>query len=81
MPEQWSGVGSALLRDFVDDFPVIHLIIGGVGNATFLVGSAFFLVPSLETAALWLFVVGSFGMLVGSLGEAFVRYRRKRRHD
>lgn len=67
-----------LEREFVEDFPLIHLVIGGFGNTTFLTGSVLFLFPSLEPIALWLFVVGSFGMLVGTLGEAFVRHRRRR---
>lgn len=69
---------SSFEKDLVQDFPLIHLVIGGFGNATFLIGSVFFLIPNLEQAALWLFVVGSAGMLVGSLGEAFVRYQRRR---
>ncbi len=55
--------------------PLIHLVIGGTGNATFLVGGVSFLIAGLEQVALWLFVVGSAGMLVG-LGEVFVRHRR-----
>ncbi|MFR9795691.1 YrhK family protein [Streptomyces sp. MS06] len=68
-----------LERYLIQDFPFIHLVIGGVGNTTFLVGSVFFLFPSLERVALWLFVIGSFGMLVGTIGEAFVRHERKSR--
>jgi hypothetical protein len=64
---------------FVHDFPEIHLGIGLFGNTMFFVGSVCFLFPPLETLALWLFVVGSFGMLVGSLGQAFVRRERRRR--
>ncbi|MFR0357244.1 YrhK family protein [Streptomyces sediminimaris] len=66
-----------LERYLLQDFPFIHLVIGGIGNTTFLVGSVFFLFPSLERVALWLFVVGSLGMFVGTIGEAFVRHKRK----
>ncbi|PPS90689.1 YrhK family protein [Streptomyces sp. MH60] len=68
-----------LERYLLQDFPFLHLIIGGFGNTTFLVGSVCFLFPSLEKIALWLFVVGSLGMLVGTAGEAFVRHERKSR--
>ncbi len=66
-------------RYLLQDFPVIHLIIGGFGNTTFLVGSVFFLFPSLERMALWLFVAGSLGMCVGTVGEVFVRHARRNR--
>ncbi|WP_030377282.1 MULTISPECIES: YrhK family protein [unclassified Streptomyces] len=68
-----------LERYLLQDFPFIHLVIGGIGNTTFLIGSVFFLFPSLERVALWLFVVGSLGMFVGTLGEVFVRHARKSR--
>ncbi|MFD5300828.1 YrhK family protein [Streptomyces mutabilis] len=41
----------------------------------------FFLYPSLERLALWLFVAGSLGMSVGTLGEVFVRHARKSRQQ
>ncbi|WP_217251503.1 YrhK family protein [Streptomyces sp. AC602_WCS936] len=70
-----------LERYLLQDFPFIHLIIGGFGNTAFLVGSVFFLYPSLERLALWLFVAGSLGMFVGTLGEVFVRHARKSRQQ
>ncbi|MEU3240935.1 YrhK family protein [Streptomyces anthocyanicus] len=73
------GVLPRLERYLLQDFPFIHLIIGGFGNTAFLVGSVCFLFPSLERIALWLFVLGSLGMFVGSLGEVFVRHARKSR--
>ncbi|MEU3275879.1 YrhK family protein [Streptomyces antibioticus] len=66
-------------RYLLQDFPLIHLIIGGFGNTSFLVGSVFFLFPSLERIALWLFVAGSLGMFVGTMGEVFVRHARRSR--
>lgn len=32
----------------------------------------------IKEFGVWLFIVGSFGMLIGSLGEAVVRYERHR---
>ncbi|CAL9278607.1 MULTISPECIES: YrhK family protein [Streptomyces] len=66
-------------RYLLQDFPLIHLVIGGFGNTTFLIGSVFFLFPSLERVALWLFVLGSLGMFTGTLGEVFVRRARRSR--
>lgn len=50
-----------------------------MGNTMFVVGS-FFFYEGLKTIGLWLFVVGSFGMLVGSVGE-FLICMEKKRHD
>jgi len=47
--------------------------LGIMGNAAFLIGSIFFLFDSLYTAGVWLFIVGAAGMLVGSVGSAFVK--------
>lgn len=60
------------------EFPWVHLGIGLVGNATFFVGSIMFFSQSLKTVAIWLFVLGSLGMLIGSLGELFVRIEKRR---
>jgi hypothetical protein len=65
------------LQVFVHDFPWIHMGIGLTGNTLFFVGSAFFLIPPLETAALWMFAIGSFGVLLGSVGEILVRRERR----
>jgi hypothetical protein len=58
---------------FVRDFPWIHLGIGLVGNLAFVVGSVMFFYDGLATAAIWVFVVASAGMFVGSVGELVVR--------
>ena len=34
--------------------------------------------PAVKTAAIWVFVVASLGMLVGSVGELLVRIEKKR---
>ncbi len=71
---QW--VGTALR-----DFPWVHLGLGLSGNTCFLVGSVMFFWPSVKTLAIWLFVVGSLGMLLGSVGELLVRIEKRRRGD
>ena len=52
----------------------IHLTLGLLGNLTFFVGSALFL-PALEeykVLGVWLFIIGSFLMLIGSIGRFLV---------
>lgn len=60
-----------MIQTLVRDFEWIHLGIGLFGNFCFVVGSVLFF-KSFEawyTLAVWLFVVGSTGMFVGSLGQ------------
>lgn len=62
------------LKTLVHDFGWIHLSLGLLGNALFLIGSVFFL-PAFEdqmTVGVWLFIVGSFLMLVGAAGRLLV---------
>lgn len=72
-------VHSAALRAFLRDYEWIHIGVGLFGNFLFFVGSVFFLWASWQTAGVWLFIVGSFAMLLGSLGEALVRWERRLR--
>lgn len=67
----WAG---AALRDF----PWVHLGVGLFGNAMFVVGSVLFFYKSLMTLAIWLFVIGSLGMFLGSVGELLVRIEKHR---
>ncbi|MGB7817212.1 MAG: YrhK family protein [Ornithinibacter sp.] len=67
-------VGTALR-----DFPWVHLGLGLFGNALFVIGSVMFFWESVKTLGIWLFVFGSLGMLLGSVGEFLVRIE-KRRH-
>lgn len=62
------------LKVLVQDYRWIHLSLGLLGNITFFVGSVMFL-PRLEQYKLfgvWLFIIGSFLMLLGSLGRLLV---------
>lgn len=65
------------VRSFLEEFPWIHLGIGIFGNLTFVVGSVLFLYANLEPVGVWLFIIGSSGMLVGSFGELLVRIERR----
>lgn len=67
---------AAIIR-FVNDYPWIHTVLGLVGNTAFLVGSVLFLFRATETAAIWLFITGASGMLLGSLGSAIVTYEER----
>ena len=66
---------SDTLRLIVKDFGWIHTSLGLVGNVLFFVGSVFFLpsFDSYQTLGVWLFIIGSFLMLVGALGELGVK--------
>ncbi len=73
------------IKTLVQDYGWIHLSLGLAGNPLFFVGSLMFmpafkgvpqpswLVATWQTAGVWLFVVGSFLMLIGALGTLLVR--------
>lgn len=63
------------------EFPWVHLGIGLVGNALFVIGSVLFFWKSVMTLAIWAFVVGSLGMFLGSVGEILVRVEKHRRSE
>ncbi len=65
------------LRLLFKKYGWIHLGVGLIGNISFVVGSAFFLYKDLKTAGTWLFIVGSSGMLIGTLGEAVVKLTQR----
>lgn len=67
----------ARLRQLATGFTWLHQGIGVLGGVTFLVGSVLFLYDGLlQRAAVWLFIVGSAGMLVGNVGSALLTYER-----
>lgn len=68
---------SAWLHRFVADFPWVHMLIAVLGSAAFLVGSLFLLNDSKQTA-IWLFIAGSSGMLVGNVGQLVARYELRK---
>lgn len=73
--KQWLGT---TLRNF----PWVHLGLGLLGNLMFFVGSVCFFYPEpVKTVGVWLFVVGSFLMLVGSVGQLLVKIERHRTGD
>ena len=72
-------MASRPVRELVYEFPLVHLVTGLFGNITFVLGSILFFFPDSHKAGLWLFIFGSSGMLLGSLGEVLVRYERRRR--
>lgn len=65
-------------RTFVREFPAVHLAIGVFGNIIFFVGSVLFLWAAVELVAIWLFIVGSFGMMLGAIGQAVYIHERHR---
>ena len=65
------------LTTLVWRFPQVHLGLGLIGNALFVVGTLLFL-SGRDHVALWFFLVGSSGMFLGAVGET-VRTLGKRR--
>lgn len=60
------------LRRLVHEYGWVHLSVGIAGNFTFFAGSICFLPTfsdAVKTAGVWLFIVGSFLMLLGALGN------------
>lgn len=69
------------VETLVRDYEWFHTMLGILGNVSFFVGSVCFLFESTKTFGVWLFIVGSFGMMVGSIGQALVRRARRRREQ
>lgn len=61
-----------VFQEFFTEYRWIHTGIGMFGNLSFLIGSIFFLYDQLQPVGTWLFIIGSAGMLFGSIGDAFV---------
>ncbi len=61
-----------MLREFALEYRHLHVGIGIFGNACFVVGSVLFFkrFEEWQTFAVWLFVLGSAGMLISAIGEA-----------
>lgn len=67
---------------FVRRFPQVHLGIGLLGNALFIIGTVLFMAEN-EDVGTYFFLVGSCGMFLGTLGEAMrvAGRRRLARYD
>lgn len=72
-PEGW-----ALLGVLIRDYQWFHIGLGLIGNTSFVIGSILFFWEKFKQPAIWLFVVGSTGMLVASIGRAIVQYEEER---
>ncbi|MEQ3638036.1 YrhK family protein [Alcanivorax sp.] len=77
-PSSSNSSSWALTRALVHQYQWFHVILGLIGNGTFVVGSVFFLWDSWQQAGTWLFIIGSVGMLIGSIGSAIVTYERSK---
>jgi hypothetical protein len=65
------------VQAFVDRFPRLHLHVAVAGNAVVPVGSVLFPSSSTRSLGTWLFIVGQVGVLLGDLGQVFVRHERR----
>ena len=61
------------------DLPWVHLVIGLIGNLFFVLGSIMFLYPASTRLGTWIFIIASWGLLIGVLGEIATRYESRRR--
>ena len=61
------------IRPVLRNYQWIHIGLGLIGNVTFVVGSVLFLWDSTKFVATLLFILGSTGMLLGSIGQAIVK--------
>lgn len=67
------------LKTIIKDYGWIHLSLGLFGNGMFFAGSFLFL-PTFEefkTIGVWLFIFGSFFMLIGAVGSLLVGVWKK----
>jgi hypothetical protein len=65
------------IHEFITEYQWIHARLGLIGNVSFFIGSIFFLWDTTQTIGVWLFIIGSGGMLLGSLGDMFVLTEKK----
>lgn len=65
------------LQEAARNYATVHTGLGIAGNLFFFIGSIFFLFEPVKTAGVWLFILGSFGMLVGSVGSALTQRRSR----
>lgn len=83
----------SFLRTIVHEYSWIHLGIGLTGNGFFIIGSILFLpewaetrsplfhgLARWQTVGVWMFILGSALMFVGSLGELLVSLYSRRKN-
>ena len=68
---KWKAV-----RAFAQENFWFHTLIGIFGNSTFFTGMVLWKVGSAMDLAMWLFIVGTGGMLIDSIGTAFARWEQ-----
>lgn len=81
LQQRRKSVRQSALAIFVREYEWIHWGLGLLGNLTFFVGSILFLSDDTESIGVWLFIIGSAGMLIGSLGRYIVWRDRKQREN
>ncbi|MCB1884409.1 MAG: YrhK family protein [Geminicoccaceae bacterium] len=78
---RWATGASRPVFLLVEDYQWVHLGIGILGNCLFLTGSFLFMSESTKGVAVYFFIAGSTGMLIGSVGSAIVKLARRRRPE
>lgn len=72
MPSVSPPSNSQAFQELIRHYSWIHTTLGLIGNTCFFIGSILFLLE-FHDIAVWLYISGSFGMLVGSLGDAIIK--------
>lgn len=62
---------------WLEEFHWFHTSLGLLGNVCFFVGSVLFLWETTKAVGVWLFIVGSLGMLLGSVGDKAVQLEHR----
>lgn len=62
-------------------FSWVHVSTGLFGNFLFFIGSIMFFWESTKNAGVWLFVIGSLFMWLGSMGNAYVQKVNREKHE
>lgn len=69
-------------RRWANDFGWFHQGIGMLGGVSFFVGSILFLWKDpLQMIGVWLFIIGSFGMMIGNIGSFLIQLESSKLDD
>ena len=68
------------MRLVVKRYQWVHVTLGLIGNLSFFIGSVLFFWESWKNVGIWLFVIGSLGMLIDTIGSAIEKYEKEPHH-
>ncbi len=65
------------IQEFVHNYSWIHTGLGIFGGIVFFIGSIMFLSSDWVYWGTWLFIIGSLGMVIDSVGDAVLKWRHE----